>query len=102
MEIGIIIYSNDPETAWNAFRYGNFALKAGDAIKVFLIGKGVEAESLDMGKYPVTMQMKEFIAAGGQILHVGRVLSSEMPGRQISFLSQGLRTCTRSSKKAKG
>ena len=96
MEIGIIIYSNDPETAWNAFRYGNFALKAGDAIKVFLIGKGVEAESLDMGKYPVTMQMKEFIAAGGKILHVGRVLSSEMPGRQISVLSQGSRTCTRS------
>jgi hypothetical protein len=79
-----------------------FALKAGDAIKVFLIGKGVEAESLDAEKYPVTMQMMEFIAAGEKFLHVGRVLSSEMPGRRISVLSQGLRTCTRSSEKAKG
>jgi hypothetical protein len=27
MKLGIIIYSNDPETVWNAFRLGVFSLK---------------------------------------------------------------------------
>jgi uncharacterized protein involved in oxidation of intracellular sulfur len=39
MNIGIVLYSDDPETVWNAFRFGNFALKKGDAIKVFLMGR---------------------------------------------------------------
>jgi len=30
MKLGIIIYSNDPETVWNAFRLGSFAAKAGE------------------------------------------------------------------------
>jgi len=34
MKIGIVIYSNDPETVWNAFRLSNFALKEGDEVKV--------------------------------------------------------------------
>ena len=38
MNIGIIIYSEDAETVWNAFRFGNFALKKGDNTKVFLMG----------------------------------------------------------------
>ncbi len=48
MKIGIIIYSNDPETVWNAFRLGNYAIKEGDEVKAFLSGKGVESESIDM------------------------------------------------------
>jgi len=68
MKLGIVIYSNDPETVWNAFRLGNFALKAGDEIKIFLLGKGVECESLDTEKFKVTEQMKQFVTDGGQIL----------------------------------
>jgi uncharacterized protein involved in oxidation of intracellular sulfur len=45
MKIGIVIYSNDAETVWNAFRLGNFALKERDEVKVFLLAKGVEAEA---------------------------------------------------------
>lgn len=26
MKLGIVIYSNDSETVWNAFRFGNFAI----------------------------------------------------------------------------
>jgi uncharacterized protein involved in oxidation of intracellular sulfur len=74
MKIGVIIYSNDPETVWNAFRYGNFALKAGDEVKAFLAGRGVEAESLDTEKFSVTQQMKDFLAAGGSILSCGSCL----------------------------
>ena len=80
MKIGIIVYSNDPETVWNAFRYGNFALKAGDAIKIFLTGKGVEAESLDTAKFAVTQQMKDFANAGGGIFACGTCLKLRNAG----------------------
>lgn len=33
MKIGIVIYSNDAESVWNAFRLGVFALKKGDSVK---------------------------------------------------------------------
>ena len=42
MKLGIVIYSNDPETVWNAFRFGNFSRKQGDEVKIFLLAKGVE------------------------------------------------------------
>jgi len=60
MKIGIVIYSNDPETVWNAFRFANFALKEKDEVKVFLLGKGVESECIDTDKFKVTEQMKLF------------------------------------------
>lgn len=45
MQLGIIIYSNDAETVWNAYRFANFSLNKGDAVKVFLLAKGVEYET---------------------------------------------------------
>ncbi len=80
MKIGIIISSNDSETVWNAFRYGNFALKDGDGIKIFLTGKGVEAESLDTDKFAVTQQMKDFVNAGGKIFACGTCLKLRNTG----------------------
>jgi len=74
MKVGIIIYSNDPETVWNAFRFGNFALKEGEEVKVFLLGKGVECESLDTDKFKVTDQMKQLVDNGGKILACGTCL----------------------------
>lgn len=74
MIIGIIISSNDTETVWNTFRYGNFAMKEGNEVRVFLTGKGVEAESLDNEKFAVTQQMKEFVSNGGKILACGTCL----------------------------
>jgi uncharacterized protein involved in oxidation of intracellular sulfur len=47
VKLGIIIYSNDPESVWNAFRLGNYAIKEGDEVKAFPSGKGVESESID-------------------------------------------------------
>ena len=74
MKIGIVIYSNDPETVWNAFRFGNFALKEGDKVKVFLLAKGVECESLDTDKFKITKQMQALIDGGGEILACGTCL----------------------------
>ena len=67
MKIGIVIYSNDPETVWNAFRFGNYALKEGETVYVFLIGKGVESESIDTEAFNVTVQMRSFVEGGGTI-----------------------------------
>ena len=67
MKIGIVIYSNDPETVWNAFRFGDYAVKEGEAVQVFLIGKGVESESLDTGTFKITEQKRSFVEGGGTI-----------------------------------
>lgn len=74
MRIGLVIYSADSETVWNAFRLANFALKEGDKAKVFLLAKGVECESLDTDKFKVTEQMRSFIDNGGEILACGSCL----------------------------
>jgi len=67
MKMGIVIYSNDPETVWNAFRFGNYAVKEGDAVQAFLIGKGVESETLDTDTFDITEQLRSFIEGGGTI-----------------------------------
>ncbi len=74
MKLGIVIYSSDTETVWNAFRLGVFALKKGDAVKTFLLAKGVECESLNTEKFKVTEQMQAFVDAGGEILACGTCL----------------------------
>lgn len=74
MKLGIIIYSNEPETVWNAFRLGVFSCKQGDTVSVFLLGMGVEAESLISDKFNVVGQMRSFLEAGGSILACGTCL----------------------------
>lgn len=74
MNLGIVIYSNDSETVWNAFRLGVFSLKKQDTVKVFLLAKGVECESLDSDSFKVTEQMKTFVENGGEIQACGTCL----------------------------
>ena len=74
MKLGIVIYSNDPETVWNAFRLGVFSLKEKDKVKVFLLAKGVECESLDTDKFKVSQQIRAFVDNGGEILACGTCL----------------------------
>lgn len=73
-DLGIVIYSNDSETVWNAFRLGNFSLVQKDTVSIFLLGKGVEAESLSTDKFDVLKQMETFVSSGGQILACGTCL----------------------------
>jgi uncharacterized protein involved in oxidation of intracellular sulfur len=72
--LGIVICSNDAETVWNAFRLANFSLTQKEIVKVFLLGKGVEAQNLYADKFDVKKQMEAFCAAGGQILACGTCL----------------------------
>jgi len=74
MKLGIIIYSTDAETVWNAFRLGVFSLKEGDEVKVFLLAKGVECEKLVDDKFNVLEQMQLFVDNGGKILACGTCL----------------------------
>ena len=74
MKLGIIIYSTDAETVWNAFRLGVFSLKEGDEVKVFLLAKGVECEKLVDDKFNVLEQMQLFVDSGGKILACGTCL----------------------------
>lgn len=91
MKVGIVIYSDDSETVWNAFRFGNFALSQKDEVKVFLLAKGVESESLDTEKFKVTTQMKDFIGSGGKIFACGSCLKIRQ--------SEGSETCPMSTMK---
>jgi len=91
MKLGIIIYSNDTETVWNAFRLGVFSLKQKDEVKIFLLGKGVECESIDTEKFKVTEQIKQFIDSGGCILACGSCLKIRS--------SEGSETCPLSTMK---
>lgn len=74
MKLGIIIYSTDAETVWNAFRLGVFSLKEGDKVKAFLLAKGVECEKLVEDKFNVLEQMLLFVNNGGEILACGTCL----------------------------
>jgi len=85
MKLGLVIYSNDPESVWNAFRLGVFALKQKDTVKVFLLAKGVECESLDTEKFRVTEQIKALVDGGGEIFACGTCLEVRQ--------SQGSKTC---------
>ena len=88
MKLGLVIYSNDPETVWNAFRLGTFALKKEDAVQVFLLAQGVECESLDTERFNVTKEMGEFIDSGGEIFACGTCLKiRESEGSDICPLS---------------
>jgi uncharacterized protein involved in oxidation of intracellular sulfur len=74
MKRGLVIYSNDPETVWNAFRFGVHSLKQGDQVGAFLLGRGVEAEGLADGRFPVAEVLRDFAAAGGSVLACGTCL----------------------------
>ncbi len=80
MKLGLVIYSEDAETVWNAFRLGVFALRQMDTVKVFLLAKGVEAEHLDTDKFNVIKQMQAFVDEGGEILACGTCLKIRQQG----------------------
>ena len=61
MKLGIIIYSDHAETVWNACRLANFSLNKGNHVKVFLMAKGVEAESLTTKDFNIKDLLEKFL-----------------------------------------
>jgi len=78
MKIGVVISTNDPEEVWNAFRFGDVALKAGHSVKVFLVNKGVEAEDIKSEKFNVKEQIAAFIQDKGELLACGTCMKARM------------------------
>jgi hypothetical protein len=74
--IGIVIYSNDVETVWNAIRFANFSEKQGDTVNIFLLGKGVELDNLIKTEKDLKEQTDTFLSDGGTILGCGTCLQS--------------------------
>lgn len=95
MKLGIIIYSNDPESVWNAFRLGNYAIKEGDEVKAFLSGKGVESESIDTKAFNVTEQMRASLRVAAPCLPVAPASKSANPRVRKRVQCQPLQICTK-------
>ena len=94
MKIAVIIYSNDPETVWNAFRFANTSLIYDNTVTVFLLGKGVEALMLNTFKYDILEQLEIFRGGDGNIVGCG--VCCENRKEEMPFLQQEL-SCTMGS-----
>ena len=80
MQLGIVIYSNEVETVFNAFRVASYALDKGDQVQVFLLAKGVESEQLPTDEFDVPSMMQKFVDAGGEVLACGTCLKVRQTG----------------------
>jgi uncharacterized protein involved in oxidation of intracellular sulfur len=74
--IGIVIYSNDVETVWNAMRFANYSQNQNDTVSIFLLGKGVELDTLAKTDTNIKKQTDTFLESGGTILGCGTCLRS--------------------------
>ena len=78
IKIGIILNTNDAETCWNCFRFGNTALKR-HSVRVFLLGSGVEAEGVKDERFPLLAgAIEKFVSNGGIILACGTCLRQRL------------------------
>jgi uncharacterized protein involved in oxidation of intracellular sulfur len=80
LKIGFVVSTNEPEQAWNAFRYGVRAIEDKHSVKVFLLGRGVECEDITDPEFGVRQMMKEFVEKGGTILTCGTCLKIRNKG----------------------
>lgn len=88
MNIGIILETKEYEKAWNAFRFASTARRQGHAVKVFLMGEGVETQGLDHPKFPVNRELQGFLDLKGEILACGTCLKSrQLQGSEACPLS---------------
>jgi hypothetical protein len=74
--VGLVIYSNDTETVWNALRLANYSKNQGDTVSIFLLGKGVELDNMVKTDKNLKEQSDNFLDNGGVILGCGTCLKS--------------------------
>ena len=74
--LGLVIYSDDIETVWNALRLANFSKKQGDTVNIFLLGKGVELENLIKESKEIDEEVELFLKDGSSIMGCGTCLKS--------------------------
>ncbi len=101
MKIGIIISQTEPETVWNALRFANTSLLEEHRVKIFLLGKGVEIESIENEKFNVKEQLERLKQLGGQMLACGTCIKSrnmQFEVCPISTMKDMLKLVTESDK----
>lgn len=89
MKIAVVVYSNDPETVWNAFRFATTSLIYENQVSVFLLGKGVEAVTLSTLKYDILEQLELFRGNGGRLIGCG--VCCENRKEEMPLLQQELK-----------
>jgi uncharacterized protein involved in oxidation of intracellular sulfur len=60
MNVLFIISTDDAETSYNAMRLANVAVKKGDDVSVFMLGKGVLFEKSSNEEFNVMEQVNQF------------------------------------------
>jgi uncharacterized protein involved in oxidation of intracellular sulfur len=60
MNILFIISTEDAETAYNAMRLANVAVKKGNDVSVFMLGKGVLFEQISTRQFNVLEQINQY------------------------------------------
>ncbi len=80
MKIGIVLNTKEPETVWNALRFGVTALLGGHEVKAFLLGHAVEIEKIYDAKFDVSAQVQKFLSAGGKMMACGTCLKIRQMG----------------------
>lgn len=88
MKITVIIYSNDAETIWNAFRFATTSLVYENEVTVFLLGKGVEATTVSTINFDIEEQLEQYRSSGGNLIGCGVCCESrrdEMPNLEGSL-----------------
>ncbi len=66
-DLGIVLYSNDPETLWNALRLAIYSQTKGDSVVVFVLGKAMDVYMNDTSKFNIKSMSIQFLTKGGDI-----------------------------------
>jgi uncharacterized protein involved in oxidation of intracellular sulfur len=83
MKLGIILQSNKQEHAWNTFRLGITALKAGHQVEIFLMSEGSELDTIpDTKDFDISVKVAEFKKLKGEMYACGTCL--EVRGKEES------------------
>jgi len=60
MKVLFVISTSDGETIYNAMRLANVAMKKGDEVSVFMLGKGVLFSQVGTEEFDVMSQVNQF------------------------------------------
>lgn len=67
-DLGIVLYTNDAETVWNALRLATYAQSKGDVVVIFLLGKGLDGFQAKDSVFILDPLKDKFVGNGGQII----------------------------------
>lgn len=67
-DLGIVLYTNDAETVWNALRLATYAQGKGDTVVIFLLGKGLDGFQTKDTNFDLESLKDKFVGNGGQII----------------------------------